>query len=63
MLNKILIKIIKENDNYSIITNYKTEELKNMGYDVQAINNMKQISIYDEILVDPDIEELSKELN
>lgn len=63
MLNKILVKIIKENDNYSIITNYKTEELKNMGYDVQAINNMKQISIYDEILVDPDIEELNKELN
>lgn len=34
-----------------------------MGYDAQAITNMKQISIYDEILVDPDIEDLNKELN
>ena len=62
-LDRILVKIIKENNNYSIITNYTTEELKNMGYEVQDINNMKKISIYDEILSDPDLEKISKELN
>lgn len=62
-LDKILVKIVKENDNYSIITNYTTEELKSLGYEVQDINSMKKISIYDEILRDPDLDKLSKELN
>lgn len=57
--NKILVKIIKENNNYSIITNYKTEELKNMGYSAEEINNMRKISIYDEILANPDIEKIA----
>lgn len=34
-----------------------------MNYTVQEINNMNKISIYDEILSDPDIEKISKELN
>ena len=62
-LDKILVKIVKENDNYSIITNYTTEELKGMGYEVQDINSIKKISIYDEILTDPDLDKISKELN
>lgn len=61
--NKILVRIVKENENYSIITNYKTEELKNMGYTAEEINSMRKISIYDEILADPDLNEISKELN
>lgn len=63
ILDKILVKVVKENNNYSIVTNYKTEELKNMGYSVQEINDMKKISIYDEILSDPDVEKIKKELN
>lgn len=63
ILNKILVKIVKENDNYSIITNYKTEELKNMGFTIEEINSMRKISIYDEILANPDIDEINKELN
>lgn len=63
ILNKILIKIVNENNNYSIITNYKTEELKNIGYTAEEINKMRKISIYDEILADPDIDEIGKELN
>lgn len=63
MLSKVLVKIVKENDNYSIITSYKTEELKNMGYTIQEINNMRTISIYDEILTDPDLEQIDKSLN
>ena len=34
-----------------------------MGYSVEEINNIKKINIYDEILADPDIERISRELN
>lgn len=63
LLHKILVKIVRENDNNSIITNYKTEELKNMGYTVEEITNMRKISIYDEILSNPDIDDVNKKLN
>lgn len=62
VLNKILVKISKESDDFSIITNYTTEELKNMNYTGEQINSMKKIGIYDEIIVDPDIEEINKKL-
>lgn len=58
-----MVKVLRENNNYSIITNYTTEELKNMGHTMQEINSMKKISIYDEILADPDIEKIGKDLN
>jgi len=63
MLDKILVKIVKENEKHSIVTNYTTEELKNMNYSGAQITAIKKISIYDEILSDPDLEELKKELN
>ena len=63
VLDKILVKVVKENDNYSIIKNYTTEELKEIGFDLQKIETMKKINIYDEIISDPDIEEINKELN
>ena len=58
-----MVKVLRENNNYSIITNYSTEELKDMGHTMQEINSMKKISIYDEILADPDIEKIGKDLN
>ena len=63
ILDKILVKIVEENEKYSIITNYKTEELKNMGYTMEEIKSMKKISIYDEILADPDLDKINKQLN
>ena len=57
--SKILVKIIKENDNYSIIGNYSTEELKELGFSVEEIRQMRKINIYDEILVNPDIKDVS----
>lgn len=63
VLSKILVKIIKDNGKYSIITNYKAEELKEMNYKIEEIKNMRKISIYDEILSDPDIEKIRKELD
>lgn len=49
--DKILVKVLKESKNYSIIENYTSLELKEMGYSVEEIKNMKNISLYDEILL------------
>lgn len=49
--DKILVKVLKESKNYSIIENYTSLELKELGYTVEEINNMKNISLYDEILL------------
>ena len=57
-LSKILVKVKKQNDKYSIITNYTSEELKELGYTSTEISNMKNISIYDEILLNPDLEKV-----
>jgi putative membrane fusion protein len=52
-LSKILVKVENQNERYSIVTNYKTEELKELGYSDQEINTYKKISVYDEILLNP----------
>lgn len=49
--DKILVKILKSNEKYSIVTNYSTEELTEMGYTSSEIRNMANIAIYDEILI------------
>lgn len=56
--NKILVKILKETDNYCIITNYDADELKNLGFSSEEITNMRKISVYDEIVINPDIENI-----
>lgn len=48
---KILVKVLRRNDKYSIVENYSTQELKEAGYDVSTIGNKTSISIYDEILI------------
>lgn len=44
--DKIYIKILKQNDNYSIIENYDAKELMELGYVV------KSIVVYDEIALE-----------
>lgn len=46
---KVLIKVLKQNENYTIIGNYTTEELKELGYTTSEINKMKKVQLYDEI--------------
>ena len=58
-LSKILVKIKKNGDRYSIVEPYSTEELKNMGFSNQEIANYKKISLYDEILLYPNIERIN----
>ena len=47
-LSKILVKIKRQGDKYSIIESYDTEELKDLGFSDTEIANYKKISIYDE---------------
>jgi len=61
---KVLVKIPKindkevRNDKYTIIENYKTNELQDLGLSSKEINNYKGISIYDEIILNPDLDKL-----
>ncbi len=48
---KILVKVKKQTDKYSIIEAYKNEELQELGYSAQDIRNYKKISNYDEIMI------------
>ncbi len=49
---KILVKVKKQTDKYSIIEAYKNEELQELGYSAQDIRNYKKISNYDEIMLE-----------
>ncbi len=51
--DKILVKVLKSTEDYSIIENYTSMELKELGYTNKEIENMKNISLYDEILLKP----------
>ena len=56
--NKMLVKILKQNDEFSIVKAYSNDELKNMNFTTTEIYNMKTISLYDEIVLEPTKEEL-----
>ncbi len=48
---KIIIKVLRQNDSYSIVENYSTAELETEGYDLNNLNSKKSISLYDEVLI------------
>lgn len=50
-LEKIYVKVLKQNDKYSIVSNYSSNELEELGYDSNFISNKNSISLYDEIVV------------
>ena len=50
--DKILVKVLKQNDFYAIISNYTNEELKtNIGFSDEEIKQVKTIVLYDEIII------------
>lgn len=51
-LDKLLVKVKKQNDKYSLVTNYEPKELKELGVNYSST---KKISLYDEILIKPDL--------
>ncbi len=57
-LSKILVKVKKQGEKYSILQPYDTEELKELGFSNEEIISYKKISLYDEILLNPNLENL-----
>ena len=51
--DKILVKVLKQNSSYSIIGNYDTNELKELGFSTTEIRSTGKISLYDEIVLNP----------
>lgn len=51
--DKIWIKELKTNGKYTIVADYTSEELKELGYTSEEIKSRKKISLYDEILTNP----------
>ena len=54
-LNKILVNVTKQGEDYSIVQPYTTEELKELGFSNEEINSYRKISLYDEIILNPDL--------
>ena len=52
---KVLVKIKRKNDKYSIVSNYSTSELEKLVIDKEKITSTKSISIYDELVLNPDL--------
>ena len=49
--DKILVKELKSNGKYTIVSDYTSQELEELGYSSDEIKSRKTLSIYDEILI------------
>lgn len=52
-LSKMLVKVKKQGERYSIVEAYSTEDLKKLGFSNEEIAKDKKISLYDEVLLNP----------
>lgn len=57
-LSKLLVKVKRTGENYSIVDSYTTEELRELGFTDEEIADYKSISLYDEIVLKPDLSEV-----
>ncbi len=48
---KILVKVLRQNDTYSVVENYTDEELRELGYTEEEIESANKIKLYDEIML------------
>lgn len=48
---KILVKVLRQNDTYSIVENYTDDQLMELGFDQEEIVEFPKIKLYDEIVV------------
>lgn len=48
--DKILVKILRQNEKYAIVDNYTSEELKELDYTSEEIKSRKTLTLYDEII-------------
>lgn len=59
---EVLVKIIKENDEYSIVKNYNTDELVELGFDEETIRKLNKIEEYDNIIINPNTKNVTERL-
>ena len=59
---EVLVKIIKENDEYSIVKNYSTDELVELGFDEETIRKLNKIEEYDNIIINPNTKNVTERL-
>lgn len=57
-LSKILVKVTRKNDKYSLVSNYDTKDLQELGFTENEIYSMRRISIYDELVLNPDLNKI-----
>ena len=48
---KILIKVLRQNESYSIVENYEDDELIELGYSEEDLKDRNHIKLYDRIVV------------
>ena len=56
-IDKLLVKILRETANYSIVYNYSMEELIDRGFEIDEIRGMGRVNVFDELMVRPNISE------
>lgn len=57
-LNKILVKVKKQGEKYSIVEAYTSEELRKLGLTDKEIGFYRKISLYDEVLINPNLDKI-----
>ena len=57
-LNKILVKVKKQGEKYSIVEAYTSEELRELGITDKEIGVYRKISLYDEVLINPNLDKI-----
>lgn len=57
-LDKLLVKVKKQGEKYSIVEAYDTEELKALGKSNEEIVSYKKITLYDEVVLNPDLSKI-----
>ena len=48
---KVFVKILRQNDTYSIVQNYTDEELEELGISTEEISQRSQLKLHDEIIL------------
>jgi hypothetical protein len=48
---EILVKVLRQNDTYSIVENYTDDELINLGFTTTEIQDRPKVKLYDEIML------------
>ncbi len=59
-LDKLLVKVVRQGEKYSLVKPYNTEELKELGFSSNEIISYKKITLYDEIVLNPDVSKIKE---